>query len=88
MNRCVWIALFTSLTVYGARTVHRLRVNELPAITVQSTTTNERRRLIDCNLRPVPLFSVFDKNHFMQHLLPTGTIMCNDGTIVESTLID
>lgn len=88
MNRCAWAITLNTLSIYAGRTVHRLVAEELPSISVCNSSDAVSHRLIDCNLRPVPLLAVFDLQHFTDHLLPQETIMCNDGTIIETARLD
>ncbi len=87
MNLSVLFIIFAPVLIYAARSVHRLPAELLPSITVTSTNDPMPYVLIDANLRPVPLLHIFDKEHFMQHLLPTGIIAYDQETKIFDTHI-
>jgi len=74
---CMAIA---SLSLHATRTPHRGIKNQLPRLVVTSSDDpNHTYTLTDNNLRPTPLFSIFDYEHFMEHLLPTDAITSING---------
>jgi hypothetical protein len=75
--------------IYAARSIHRLPLELLPSIMVTSTNDPTPYALIDANLRPIPLLHIFDKEYFMQHLLPRGTMSYDQETkILDTHILD
>lgn len=82
----ICLALIPTL-VYATRTVHRLQPAQIPHIIVSSTNDPTLYVLTDYNLRPVPLLHIFDKEYFMNHLLPPGFLSYNSGEKTIETKI-
>jgi len=65
---------FIYLSLSGGRNIHRYHQEEMPQITVWSSEDNKKHKLMDYNLRPIPLLHIFDKKHFEENLLPKQMI--------------
>jgi len=85
----LFYGVFFPIVVHATRSIHRINTEELPTITVSSTQNPTPYKLMDTNLRPVPLLHIFDKKHFMENLLPKTPIEIDTqkiDTIVINTL--
>lgn len=72
------VILGTIFSLSATRTIHRIHLDQAPRIVVSSTSNLTPHTLVDYSLRPIPMLHCYDHEHFMAHVLPTGTIFLPD----------
>ncbi|TET06236.1 hypothetical protein E3J79_02700 [Candidatus Dependentiae bacterium] len=82
------LAIFGNKTMY-TRSIHRPNDPTMPVLTTRWVDNNQFYSIKSYYLQEYPFFKIFDRNHFFNNYLPTGSISFrnNSEKTVDSTTI-